>query len=491
MKRLLVLLALLLSHPALAFLPHGGGIVSGGGPPTPVIIQQASTTVNPGGAGFNGNNYVRQLPNAIQANDLLYVGVSYPHGTFSSITDTNGTTFGSPICTADAGVGNYTTAVWLVPAMPAGRDFVTVNLTSLTRPFQMTLVEFNNIATASPVNGTASCVANSAINAGTSVVNPGSLTPSNNDAAGGTLVYSYLAMASGTGAGNPTSYTAASGYTQVDQDTAWNSNTSFYHATQMFLQRTAAATTPSMTIAGNTSDHFNVITVPLKVASAGGSLPSTIYVRKLLDLTAAPIAPANFNWVLQAQFTGNLRIMDGSFLQGFGWSFQTPAVTDSDGNTWLSADSNKFIWYCFCAASTGNTFVTVHYSSAANTTPNTTVRMFDVLNATAFDVGAALAPTGSCSSVTSFGGAPNITPTHSNGLVIGHFAPSSYTTGVTSPAGAQYALVNYTGDADADFMNNGDGMAILYNSTTAAENWTWTLISFAGSTCFAAAAAFH
>jgi hypothetical protein len=486
--RFFCLALLLLSHAAMAFPPRGGATSGGGTLPTPVIIQQVSTTVNPAGAGFNGNNYARQLPNAIQANDLLYVSASYPHGTFSSITDTAGSSFGSPICTADAGTGNYTTAVWLVPGMAAGFDTITVNLTTLTRPFQLTLVEFNNVATVSPINGTASCVANSAINAGTSVVNPGSITPSNNNAAGGTLIYSYLAMASGTGAGNPTSYTAASGYTQVDQDTAWTSNTSFYHATQMLLQRTAAATTPSMTIAGNTSDHFNVITVPLKVASAGGSLPSGIYVRKLLDLTAPPIASSNFNWVLQAQFTGNLRIMDGSFLQGFGWAFQTPGVTDSDGNTWTAADTNKFIWYCFCAASTGNTFVTVHYSGAGP--PNTTVRMFDVLNATAFDVGAALAPTGSCSSVTSFANAPNITPTHAPGLVIGHFAPSSYTTGVTSPA-ATYALVNYTGDADADFMNNGDGLGIIYNSTTAAENWTWTLISFAGSTCFAAAAAFH
>jgi hypothetical protein len=62
---------------------------------------------------------------------------------------------------------------------------------------------------------------------------------------------------------------------------------------------------------------------------------------------------------------------------------------------------------------------------------------------------------------------------------------------VTSPAGAIWDFVIYTGETDLDTMENADALGHAYNSDTTTQDWNWTITSIGDNTCTSEAAAFH
>jgi hypothetical protein len=479
----LILTLLSVSSEAFLFSGRGGIAVSG---PTPVMVQHRASSTNPVGNGLTGNAFVMPMPNPSQAGDVLVVGITYPHGTFSSLTDDHSQSWPAATCTADDGVGNFATAVFVLPNTAGGVVTITATFTGAIKPFNYRITEFNNIVTSSPVVGS-KCSAGLTPN-GSSLVDPGSFTPTAK-----AVIWNYTAMAAGSGSAtqHPTSYSAASGFTQLDGDTGWgpSTNTSFFAGSEMEVQSTSGAVDASMTITPNTTDPFNSVSVALQIASSatGGTIPLTAYIRSLISHTDV-VFTAQQAWKHQAQFTGNLRVMECScILPNLGIS----SVTDSDGNTWTQNTANNMIWYFMGASpSSGNTIVTINFTD--NSPPTITARFYDVMNVTAVDVSAGTTAN-NCDNMSSISNYPTITPTHAPGLVIAGGILDAGTPGlsVTSPSGALFDHTLYTGENNGDLMENADAGGHFYNSTTATENWDWTLVSAASNTCQLEAVAVH
>src|SRR5882724_5228490 len=119
----------------------------------PTLVQHITSSANPAGVGISGDNFKMPIGNPVGAGNCLVLGMTYPHGSTPTVTDNNGNTWsGSPAVSADGGVGGYVSAIFVLANANAGLTTITVafgtgNATII--PFQYTLSEFNNVATAS------------------------------------------------------------------------------------------------------------------------------------------------------------------------------------------------------------------------------------------------------------------------------------------------------------------------------------------------------
>ncbi|MGH9810715.1 MAG: hypothetical protein ACRD9W_26285, partial [Terriglobia bacterium] len=251
---------------------------------SPILIQHVSSSANPVGVGIPGNDFHIPLPNPLLGGCAVVLGISYPSGHKITITDSLKSAWPtSPTVMADYGAGNYVAAIYVLPRSPAGRDVITVGMGQKDLPFQYTASEICNLAI-SPVNGTKAGIG-LAPKSKTAIIDPGSFTPRiNNDALGGNVIWSYVALAS-IANGNPTTWAAGNGLVLLDGDIAWTTKQGFPHASQWQIQRTRAAVDPTMTATGDTADRFNSVSVALKVADAGVTMPAGIHINKIIHQT--------------------------------------------------------------------------------------------------------------------------------------------------------------------------------------------------------------
>lgn len=460
--------------------PPGGG--GGGG--TPALIQHIASSSN-GPNGINGNNFKFTVDHVGSGNCLTF-GTLYPHGGTVSISDTSGDTWPAAAATADAGVGNYVAAVYVLPNATAGTHTLTVGIGSSTKPFQYTVSEWKNIATSSPVNGTKTATSVSAPN-----LAAGSFTPTtNNDANGGNLVLTYFAIANvANGTTNPTDFTPTASFTLLDGDIAWKGRSGVPHSSQYVVQATQAAINPGTTAASDTNS-YNVVAVALKAANAGSSPSAGIHLDKLLSFTND--APPS-SLPLKVSNTGNTLVMVTS--QAQTWN-QVNSVTDSDGNTWTNLTGTSGdcqIWYAKNLTPNTNLTVTLSLGSSATFSP----RFFVIsgANANPFDATAGVVTTSAgLNNATVWNNAPNFTPSISNEFVIaigglGQGPGLGFNTG--APAGATFANVTYTGETDFDQMDNADFLAYHLAPNTTTLNWNWSITSIALNSGFASSLAFH
>jgi hypothetical protein len=460
---------------------------SGSGTGVPVLIQHVASSANPVGLGIPGNNFKIPLPNAVLNGDALVLAITYPHGNTSTLTDTLGQTWPAPAITEDGGAGNYVTQIYVLCGSVGGNETINVGLTASSLPFEYTVSEFNNVATTGCVDGSVGG-SNLAPN-GSAVLNPGGFTPStNNDAKGGHIIWSYTAI-SRTANGNPTAWSPAAAFTLLDGDVAWVNKQGFPHASQWYLQTKNALVTPSIASTGDTTDAFNSASVALLTASAGGTMPSGIHINKIVHQTWAALSSGT-TLTLQVPATGNLRVLAFAAGQNI---YNIISITDSDGGAWsleqTGGDSAQ-IWYAGNRSANSNLTVSIHSSG---TSPTNSVRFLDVQGASAspFDVAAGTGST-ACTSST-INNQPTITPTSTNELVIATMGIGDGPgLGLASgaPNGAVWDLTTYTGELDLDLMENADALAHFYSTTTAVENWNWTITARSNNSCSAEAVAF-
>jgi len=388
--------------------------------------------------------------------------------------------------TKDGGSGNYVSQIYVLCGSTGGRDTINVGLGGSTLPFEYTVSEFNNIAVSGCVDGSAGG-ANLAPS-GSATINPGSFTPAtNNDSNGGHIIWNYTALSS-IANGNPSTWSAAPGFTLLDGDIAWFDKQGFPHASQWYLQTTNGAVTPSITATGDTADTFNSVSVALLVASAGGSMPAGIHINKILHQSWT--APTSSTLNLQLPATGNLRVL--AFTVGLN-SLNITSITDNENGTWNIEQSNgdsSQIWYSANRSANPNLKVTLHLSGASDTN---SVRFFDIQGASAspVDVAAGTDPT-SCLSGT-INNQPNLTPTGGNELVIATMGIGDGPgLGLASgaPSGAVWDLTTYSGEVDNDLMENADALAHVYITSGGPETWNWSITVNGGNSCTAEAVAF-
>jgi len=454
----------------------------------PVLIQHVASSANPIGLGISGNNYKIPLPNPVLAGDALVLAISYPHGETITISDSLGQTWPAASITEDGGSGNYVARIYVLCGSLAGNETITVGWSTSSLPFEYTVSEFNNIATAGCVDGTVG--GTNLAPTGSAVIDPGSFTPvTNNNAKGGHIIWNYNAISS-IADGNPTSWVPATDFTLLDGDIAWFNKQGFPHASQWSIQTTNASVTPSITATGDTGDTFNSASVALLVASAGGTMPAGIHVNKIVHETWVALSSgATLN--LQLPTTGNLRVL--AFPAGQD-NIDITSITDSDGGTWsveqTGGDSAQ-IWYAANRSANPSLTVSVHTSGVS---PTNSARFFDVQGAAAspLDVAAGTDVT-DCSSATTINDQPSITPTGTGELVIATMGIGQGPgLGLASgaPNGGVWDLTTYAGEQDTDLMENADALGHFYTTTAGTENWNWTITSIGNNSCSAEAVAF-
>lgn len=452
---------------------------------TPQLQQCFVSSSNPNGIGGDtGSAFKHTLAAPIGANNGVIFVASYPHGTTVSITDNNGNTWPAAAVTADAGVGNFALSAWVLPAAAAGLTTFELNVGATNiQPVSIAIYEYNNIATSSPVDVTASSINQS----GTSLAT-GSMTTT----VDGDLILFVAHPASNIG-GNPTSWAAGSGFTLMEADIAWTSAQGYPKATQTQIQSTHGAITPAITINGDATDAFNCIAIALKTASAGTQYTG---MRVLKHIEFCNNNLTTTTWKFQNPALGNLRAWGSTFSSG-----SITSCADSDSNTYTEAGFTTDSCVCFFAQNTTvNSTLTTTLTFPAGSIPNGFVfQFYDIVGAKTSGQPGAVASTDLIANATAtFAHAPDFTPQSSNGSLILYFmqnqgtgAGSGPTLNITSPAIAVWAGMTYTNHTGGGQFDFGDGWGIGTNNTsTATQNVTWSLTAIPGNNLAGAAIEF-
>src|SRR5258708_5880719 len=401
---------------------------------------------SPNVSAFNGvgsyESDLYLLPNANSGSTTITV----TFGTVSTISNIlwNGTTPSVPTAAAHNLVTGDTATIAGVTNTAYNNWFTSITVTDSTHfnyastvnqaassggnamlamiPFQYTAYSLYNIATSLPLNGNSTNNNSLAPNLSTP-----QFTPGNNNANGGNLIITYFGLSTIAG-GNPSTWTPGVNFTLGDGDIAWTTNTGYPHASQYFLQTTAAALTPTMTAIGDTVDGYNGISIALKAATAGTPPAPGIRIDRVLHFTSG--APPN-TWVLQVPSQGNLLVASTNESPVITIS----SITDTQSNTWVKAQfdpSSPQIWYATGPAQSASTLkITLNITGTAQPA---TIIFHDIsgAKANAFDSAATCntgqGGPGACGTAvaavtgtTSQANVPTITPSVANSLTISHW----------------------------------------------------------------------
>src|SRR6266852_1625398 len=432
-----------------------------------------SATANPGGAGYQSSCYI--LPNAAAGVTTITVTID----TVSNISSINqlantvtvnatghGLARGQTAIIAGVPVNAYNGA-WVVTGVITADSFQYDNPPGGLQassggnamlgviPFQYSLFEAYNVALAAPLNGSSVSVGQRGPNLST-----GSFTPGANDSAGGNLILSYFGLGQIANT-NVTTWLAGAKFILADGDSSWTNRQGFPHASQQYLQPTAAAVNPSMVSSGDSGNFYNGISIALRGAPGIGTPPPAgIRINKVISLTTNR-PPAS--WRVQFPCSGNLLVCAANEPN----VCNITRISDTMGNAWVvqSLDSaTPQIWYATGSSSGTALVMTVSIQGAPQ---HVTLVLYDISGAAANAFGASAGLTAqNVSGLTQLQHCPDITPTQINGLVI---ARSVIGIGPVfdspSPAGAIDDFVRYAnqGISGIDLMDNADGASHFYN----------------------------
>ena len=450
--------------------------------PQPQLVQHLATSSNWPGESALGDDYEKWLAEPVGAGNCIILWVTHAMEHSATISDNNANTWpATPAATAGGQEGtSFISECFVLPNANAGMTKFKVHFGALTNPCQITISEYNNIATVSPVSGSSG---NANGHVGPTLA-AGSFTPTNNDANGGNLIIGYSCNYYDAN-GNPTLWTPNVGVL-LDADIAWTSGQGIPHASMAYVQTTAAAINPTFSITGDTGTLYNMGAVALKVASAGTAIPAGIRIKKTIFQTNNPPA----SWNLQVPATGNLRVLVtcNNYL-----GTAVTDVLDSDGHHWTMIEGTAeepMFWYCANQSANPNLTITIASTGGSIAT----FVFFDIQGAATspYDVSAGM-PGTVLDNLTIINDAPVITPTTANGLVIaacglGDGPGLGFNTG--APAGAVFDMIHYSNENDGDSYNNADLIGHLHNTDTSTLHWNWSITSTPDNTGFATAVAF-
>jgi hypothetical protein len=438
---------------------------------TPGLVQNFSSFLNTANEGVSGNAFKFSAPNPCLSGNLVILEIScdYKSGRTVTIADntlgSNTWTLGG---TCNTGTGGVMTFVYFSSNSAAGTQSFTVTFDAALLDAHFTYTEVYNIALSSAQDGSAAISATSA----GPTIGPGTLTTT----VDGDFIYLTAMDALGQNE-NTTNLTKPTGFTFLSGSLQWG------YCSAFMVQTTHGAITPTIAVAGST-DTFNCIAIAFKSATAGSQATGMRVVhcqQELYNRTQALMFPCS----------GNLLVVATTF-QSSAVNFS--ALSSSPTNTWtkaVPADTTDYaqIWYA------------VNVTNATDTLKITPTVSANFLSIMMYDIaGAAAAPydsvagipqitksitTGTPSSAN-FTGMPLITPSTPNGLVIAFCTNGTGPTlACTSPSGAAFMSVTYTGMTDVDTMENADGHAVYKNPTTAqiSFNWTNTLVNESSNAC--------
>jgi len=434
---------------------------------TPMLVQHATWGVNGGSSETGGNTFRFSLPNASLSGNCLVFALNYHYSATRkiTITDNKGNSWPSTPSVSVTDSGNVeTTSLWVLPNATTGTQVITVVFDASILGVQGELSELYNIAVSAPVDGTTSN------NGSTSpTITAGSFTPGNNNANGGNLIYNFSASINSNGLGPsavPTGMTAGSGFTLLATD--YN----LAVQVQTNLQTTSAAINPTITVSGIDGNTFNSVALALKIDTTKGTIPGSgiriVHEAVVREDTAGETSPYTFGF----PSSGNLLVgMLDVTAQGNAWS----ATSDSKSNTWkqvaTSANNVGQATYAANATTDPTLMITVTW---VGITANAEWHFYDITGAATspFDKEADMSANTTIGTIT---GAPSITPSTANGLVLDTLTLGIGPADSISTPGGIFDNVPYTGELDNGTVNCGDAWQHVYNAATSAISFAWHL----------------
>ena len=462
---------------------------------TPQIIQHEATSPTPIDVGGPNEKTWQPYFAPTGAGDTVVFGFTGPSGQTPAVTDSSGDTIPAAVCTADAGAGNYVSYIYIIQPTAGTNWFKVVWSGVGGLLFDFVVTEFNNISSASAQGY--NCQA--AVTALATVVTPNSLTPANNDATGGNVIYNYTVLGAAARC-NASDYTPAAGFTRLGGNTAsWLNGDGFgvQTVTQYELQATHAAVVPLMAMpgencSGGNGDPFNTLTIALKVGSAGIAYPTGIHVVQAIQMTTntfgSPSLPATVNTPITA--FGNLRVFMCESC-GVGSFMSADTVTSSDGCNFtkvVDSTTGNYIWYAQGCSPCTN--CTVSFHTSGGTFFNTAGQYYDIINASSssYQNENGVVPICAPSSVAH---APDFTPgNNSAGVALAMLGIGNGPGGpILAPSGAVSTCPLLNVVDDGEFTCFGDWHGYYYYSSNASQNWTWGILG-PGSSCAGTVAAF-
>ena len=435
---------------------QGKGGRSGPASATPTLIQHVSTASNDD-TSEPGNPYFLSLPNLTGAGNALILGMSYEFapGNTPTVTDDKGNVWVAGATTpSNPTSGQLVSAIFYSLGIAAGTQKITVTFTLPVTSFQAVFSEFYNVATVAALDGSSSSATSIAPS-----ITAGSLTTATN----GDLIYSYGYDTNPTD--TVTQITAGSGFTLLSADTALGTFAEYA------VQGSAGAVVPGATVTG-TTDPFNSVAIALKAQAAGTAPAPGIHIVHVYHVLYKRLGSA-----LQFPSTGNLLVVTTSFSP----NQSNLSVASSLANTWVKP----------APASNGADLPQFLYAANAATSPSlqiTPTVTFPVTSIVMYDVaGAAAAPYDSAAGMpyawqsnvdnSDLIGIPVFTPSTANELVFGTMADGiGPTTGLIG-TGFFFDTVTYGGEIDRDSMDNADGYAHYFSSSTAPVSFSWKMNS--------------
>lgn len=431
---------------------------------TPTLIQHVVWVGN--GNSETGNAFKFVLPNATLASNCLVLVLQYPStATLNSITDNKSNTWSTTPAKSVTDAGNsMTEAVFVLAGATAGVTTITVTFSAAQNGVEAAFQEWYNIATSSPLDGSAAQLAT------TTAVSSGSF----NTTVDGDLILHVVGCTDNGSAGLSGNL---NGFTKVAKATGYTLsqvNLSDGYFSEYQVQATHGATNPSATVTVTAGAFtFPSITIALKSASAGTS-PSATAVRVFGMLHSRIIGTGavgnqNYNW--QFPTTGNTLVQTISDPVN---SIKLVGVSGTSSGTWTAISSTGGdSQACYKTSATASTdeMLTVTINDATNHQYMQGIT-YDIVNGGAFDTsvhhddGASFGPGNSSAS--------SLTPGVSAGITV---AVAGIATGppdsISTPSGAVFVPVTYTGETDLSFMDNGDFHGIYVYSSNAAQSWVF------------------
>lgn len=438
---------------------------------TPTLVQSVwgESTLNQALGGWPGNPplyYAIEFPEPTLPGNLLVCSAFSSSNPSFTISDDKGETWSTggpnyPFRVSNSN-GNNSAFVWYIANNAGGVRQVKVTSTSNPGYVSVACSEFYNVATSSPLDGTANCnTASSSTLTGTAT---GALTS-------GDLIYfvSYSndsSTASSFTAGSQSNINWA--LDAVDLIDGYAVQHGVYSATTSF--------TPQMT---GSSDSYTSCEVMFKSASAGTAPSQNMRIVHLGHFSLPDSGPTQN---IQMPSSGNLMV--ASFTGG-GDSISS--ITTTPGNTWAATGTvaggpnitaTSQIYYAANASTATSLKAAV---TRTGTLTNDNLLIYDITgaNSAPFDKDSGGQSTNQGSQVSSFTTCSGcLTPSAANELVIMN-ANQNWCTGtaVASPAGALYDSIFTTMDSvngPQPVDQNGE-WAHLYNKDTSAVTATWTM----------------
>jgi hypothetical protein len=403
-------------------------------------------------AGGMDNQFVTTLtltlPNGAGAGNCLILGVRFSGaGSIASVADDKGNSWQAGPSVLNSSVNPSTRAsLYLATNVVSGTRRVTITFAGLGGPSgslafpQAVISEFYNIALASALDGSSSSATSRTT---------GSITPS----LGNDLVYEWGVDVSAIDPNygtlfNGTSITAGVGFTLLAADLQTGS------ADQYEVQPTTASITPTFSASG--TDTWSSVAMALKSCTCGTPPPNGI---RIVHIQHTMIAWPGHTTPVTLQFPSSGNLLVGLFTGTVAFIGQ---ITDSAGNTWISAASSPGdtninftsaqIVYAANAHTSSTLGSIVTTLSPACSSGDCNLVLYDVAGAAAFDKA-----TTANGDQQAFGNVTmaSLTPATANELVF-HVASIDFHT-INGAVGAGYVLDSMVNAVDDNEASNVGG----------------------------------